>query len=145
MSIPTKANELPQLDEPSYFITGRADGRYGQVKFDEVPGVGDARVAAEEAQAAEAAAAISAAQAALYGPLTFPAMGDLLASSALDASKIGNRAGTQAGQAVDLVATGTGDFNHPQTGIGLKVVRIRRLRPIDFRVAQGCAWAACVI
>lgn len=22
---------------------------------------------------------------------------------------------------------------------------IRRLRPIDFRVAQGCAWAACVI
>ena len=25
------------------------------------------------------------------------------------------------------------------------VDRIRRLRPIDFRVAQGCAWAACVI
>ena len=25
------------------------------------------------------------------------------------------------------------------------VKRIRRLRPIDFRVAQGCAWAACVI
>ena len=28
---------------------------------------------------------------------------------------------------------------------GTGMVRIRRLRPIDFRVAQGCAWAACVI
>lgn len=33
MSIPTKANQLPQLDAPDYFILGRSDGRYGKESY----------------------------------------------------------------------------------------------------------------
>lgn len=61
MSIPTKANELPLLDEVGYFIGGRADGRYGRVPYMEVPGVARAEEAAVEAvEAAEAAVSAAA-------------------------------------------------------------------------------------
>lgn len=66
----------------------------------------------------------AAAQALLYGPLTFPSASAFFASSAPDASMIGKRAGTQDGLAWDVVAAGTGDFDHPVTGVGVSVVAI---------------------
>lgn len=69
---------------------------------------------------AKADAEDAAASAALYGPLTFPSASAFFASSAPDASMIGKRAGTQDGTPLaDLVASGTGDFDHPVTGIGI--------------------------
>lgn len=73
---------------------------------------------AEDREAAEQAAA----QAALYGPLTFPSAAAFFASSTPDASMIGKRAGTQDGLAWDIVAAGTGDFDHPVTGVGMQVI-----------------------
>lgn len=75
--------------------------------------------AGEDATRAEGAAEM----AALYGPLTFPGAGAFFASQAPDAGAVGKRAGTQDGQAWDIVAAGDGDFNHPVTGVGVRYAR----------------------
>ena len=70
-------------------------------------------------------AAVSAVQAAMYGPLTFPSASAFLASTTVTAAMIGKRAGAQTGGAAwDIVAPGSGDFDHPVTGVGVRVVRL---------------------
>ncbi|HEY0329163.1 MAG TPA: hypothetical protein VGC77_08680 [Rhodopseudomonas sp.] len=89
--------------------------------------IADAGANAATAVAARDDAALSAAQAALYGPLTFPSASAFLASDQLVALWIGKRAGTQDGSAAwDIVAAATGDFDHPITGVGVKIVGTAR-------------------
>lgn len=86
---------------------------------------------------AKADAEDAAASAALYGPLTFPSASAFFASSAPDASMIGKRAGTQDGLAWDIVAAGTGDLDHPVTGVGVRVVPSAGYYPFDAFGAKG--------
>lgn len=67
-------------------------------------------------------AAASAVMAATYGPLTFPSIQAFFTSSLPTVAMSGKRAGTQNSSAVwDIVAPGSGDFNHPITGAGVRV------------------------
>jgi hypothetical protein len=89
--------------------------------------------AASAAAASVATAAASAALAALYGPLTFSSAPAFFASDTITSGMIGKRAGTQTGSSSwDIVAAGTGDFDHPVTGVGIKVlVGIGGITPMD--------------
>lgn len=61
----------------------------------------------------------------IYGPLTFPDIQSFFSSSIVDSGAIGKRAGTQNGSAVwSIVSPGSGDFNHPITGVGVIVLPV---------------------
>ncbi len=63
----------------------------------------------------------------LSEPLTFPDADGFLTSTLPDETMVGRRASTQDGMAAwDIVPDGTGDFDHPITGVGVKVVAMAR-------------------
>lgn len=88
-----------------------------------------AEQAQEDAQRAETASGL----AVQYGPLTFTNSEAFLTSGIPGIGAINKRAGTQDNSGVwDIVAAGTGDFNHPVTGVGVLVPRNRQVTVEDF-------------
>lgn len=81
--------------------------------------------------ASAAQAAISAASAALYAPAYYQSASAFFAAST--AWPVGTRINIRTGGVLDVVAAGTGNFNHPVSGVGLRVVQdLGRVTPEHF-------------
>lgn len=76
--------------------------------------------AASEAENFSVLAEASADSAALYTPAYYPNMAALLADDTV--WPVGTRLNTRTDEVLDVFASGAGDFNHPVSGIGLRVV-----------------------